>query len=219
MASKAKNHPRIAQGAASLQARAILAEKIRSLLATGNWTQTEAASLCGLTQPRISDLRRGKPGRFSLDSLVNIAAALERHSLTLKGSSMESTDAEGQRLVAEFMAQLAERPVKGRYPVATEHSITERGGQLMATSGITTPEGRVAFVGDAVRYPDGSHTRIITGSGTASLGMEKPIALVGSLLENGDRITGPVHNGLVLTEYADQAIPGLFQTDPVVPTI
>jgi predicted XRE-type DNA-binding protein len=219
MASKAKNHTRIAQGVVSLQARAILAEKIRSLLAAGPWTQTEAASLCGLTQPRISDLRRGKPGRFSLDSLVNIAAALERHSPLRKGNTLESTDTEGQRLVAKFMAQLAERPVKGRYPVATEHSITERGGQVIAPSGISTPEGRVAFVGDTVRYQDGSQTRIVTGSGSASLGMEKAIALVGSLLENGDRITGPMHNGLVLTEDADQAIPGLFQLDPVIPTI
>lgn len=84
MASKAKTKTRFAQGTTSLQARAILAEKIKVLLATVGWTQTEAASLCGLTQPRISDLRRGKPGRFSLDSLVNIAATLERNFLLLK---------------------------------------------------------------------------------------------------------------------------------------
>jgi transcriptional regulator with XRE-family HTH domain len=94
----------------------MLIERIKRLLANNDWTQEEAARLCGQTQPRISDLRRGATERFSLDSLVNIAAALERHTFSLKGSSMDSTDAEGQRLVAEFMAQLAERPVKGRYP-------------------------------------------------------------------------------------------------------
>ncbi len=39
-------------------------------------TQTEAATRCGLTQPRINDLLRGRLSRFSLDALVNIAAAL-----------------------------------------------------------------------------------------------------------------------------------------------
>ncbi len=32
---------------------------------------------------------------------------------------MEYTEADGERLVAEFMAKLAVKPVKGRYPVAT----------------------------------------------------------------------------------------------------
>ena len=42
------------------------------------WTQVEAASHCGVTQPRINDLLRGRISRFSLDALVNIAAALGR---------------------------------------------------------------------------------------------------------------------------------------------
>ena len=40
------------------------------------WTQAEAASRCGVTQPRINDLLRGRVSRFSLDALVNIATAL-----------------------------------------------------------------------------------------------------------------------------------------------
>lgn len=132
---------------------------------------------------------------------------------------MEDTETEGQRLAAEFMAKLADRPVKGRYPVATEHSTTEKGGQIIATSGISMPEGRVALVGDIVRYPDGRQTRIVTGSGVEkSLDFGRPIALVGSELENGDRINGPMHNGLTLVEYADEAIPGLFQPGYIVST-
>ena len=41
-----------------------------------NWTPAEAASRCGVTQPRINDLLRGRVSRFSLDALVNIATAL-----------------------------------------------------------------------------------------------------------------------------------------------
>ena len=37
-------------------------------------TQTQAAQLFGVTQPRISDLMRGKINLFSLDTLMNMAA-------------------------------------------------------------------------------------------------------------------------------------------------
>ena len=39
-------------------------------------TQAEAAAQCGVTQPRISDLLRGKIERFSIDSLLDILTAL-----------------------------------------------------------------------------------------------------------------------------------------------
>jgi predicted XRE-type DNA-binding protein len=43
------------------------------------WTQKEAAVRFGVTQPRISDLMRGKIGLFGLDTLVNMAAAAGLH--------------------------------------------------------------------------------------------------------------------------------------------
>ena len=181
-----------------------LIAKIKALIAAGGWTQQTAAELCGVTQPRISDLMRGNTSRFSLDALVSIAAALERHSSTTEGGTMEYTEADGQRLVAEFMAKLAAKPVKGRYPAATESSITERGGRPIATSGLHTAGGRIALVGDIVRYADGSEARIISGAGVASVYAGRSIALVGSALDNGDRITGPIHNGMVIVQYADE---------------
>lgn len=39
------------------------------------WTQTEVASRLGVSQPRVSDLLRGKINRFALDALVNMAVA------------------------------------------------------------------------------------------------------------------------------------------------
>lgn len=118
---------------------------------------------------------------------------------------MEYTEEDGLRLAAEFMANLAGRPIQGRYPTATESSTTERGGQVIASSGISTVGGRIALVGDVVRYPDGSETRIISGVGVAMIHQGKPLAVVGSELENGDRINGPAHNGLTFTQYADEA--------------
>jgi len=62
--------------AANLRVRSELMEKITEILEGHGWTQVEAASHCGVTQPRINDLLRGRISRFSLDALVNIAAAL-----------------------------------------------------------------------------------------------------------------------------------------------
>lgn len=62
--------------AASLRVRSELMDKIAALIAANGWTQAQAASHCALTQPRISDLLRGRISRFSLDALVNIASAL-----------------------------------------------------------------------------------------------------------------------------------------------
>ena len=62
--------------AANLRLRSELMDKITALIEGKGWTQAEAAARCGVTQPRISDLLRGRMSRFSLDALVNIAAAL-----------------------------------------------------------------------------------------------------------------------------------------------
>jgi predicted XRE-type DNA-binding protein len=38
-------------------------------------TQSRAAKIMGVSQPRISDLVRGKIGLFTIDTLVNMVAA------------------------------------------------------------------------------------------------------------------------------------------------
>jgi predicted XRE-type DNA-binding protein len=38
-------------------------------------TQSRAAKLMAISQPRISDLMRGKIGRFTIDTLVNMVTA------------------------------------------------------------------------------------------------------------------------------------------------
>lgn len=73
--------------AANLRARAELMQQIVAIIKARKWTQTEAAAHCGVTQPRISDLLRGRVSRFSLDALVNIATALgKRVHLALKAA-------------------------------------------------------------------------------------------------------------------------------------
>lgn len=43
-----------------------------------DWTQTQAARYLDVSQPRLSDLMRGKTEKFSLDTLVKMAFALDR---------------------------------------------------------------------------------------------------------------------------------------------
>jgi predicted XRE-type DNA-binding protein len=64
--------------AANLSLRSDLMMKIEMIIEENGWTQAEAAKRCGVTQPRINDLLRGRISRFSLDALVNIASALGR---------------------------------------------------------------------------------------------------------------------------------------------
>ena len=64
--------------AANLRTRAELMQQISAIVKANGWTQTEAARRCGVTQPRINDLLRGRVSRFSLDALVNIATAIGR---------------------------------------------------------------------------------------------------------------------------------------------
>ena len=116
---------------------------------------------------------------------------------------MDYTEEEAQRLVAEFVEKLAMRPVKCRYPIATESSTTEHGGKVFASSGVTTTGGRIAVVGDIVRYPDGREARIISGSGEACVYLGRSMAVVGSELDNGDRINGPMHSGMTVVQHAD----------------
>ena len=65
-----------AEESANLKVRAELMRKIAALIQESGWTQAAAAERCGITQPRMNDLLRGRISRFSLDALVNVASAL-----------------------------------------------------------------------------------------------------------------------------------------------
>jgi predicted XRE-type DNA-binding protein len=59
--------------AASMKLRAELAHEIIGRMHDRKLTQAKAAELIGVTQPRISDLMRGRLNLFSLDALVDMA--------------------------------------------------------------------------------------------------------------------------------------------------
>ncbi len=63
------------QAAASMKARSTLMMELSSYIERHGLTQAQAADLLGVTQPRVSDLMRGKINLFSLDMLLNMAAS------------------------------------------------------------------------------------------------------------------------------------------------
>lgn len=58
--------------AANLKARSALIITLTEMIKRRGLTQAEAAKRLGVTQPRVSDLMRGKIELFSLDTLVNM---------------------------------------------------------------------------------------------------------------------------------------------------
>ncbi len=133
---------------------------------------------------------------------------------------MEYTEDEGQRLVAEFMARLATRPVKATYDLATLGAKTRQGGDVVTASTDMEMDGhRIACVGDVVRYPDGTESKIVSGAGAALAYKDRPVAIVGSATDNGDTIISSLQSSAQIQEYADDdGIAGLLQPGYVAPT-
>ncbi len=61
--------------AANMTARSDLMIVLEQTIRGWGLTQAEAAKRLGITQPRLNDLLRGRIGKFSLDALMNMAAA------------------------------------------------------------------------------------------------------------------------------------------------
>lgn len=59
-----------------LLVRADLMIKVQKLIESKKLTQAELAKILHITQPRVSDLRRGRIDLFSTDALIDILAGL-----------------------------------------------------------------------------------------------------------------------------------------------
>ncbi|MBI1865784.1 MAG: XRE family transcriptional regulator [Nitrospirae bacterium] len=62
--------------AENLRVRAVLMAEIEKYIRRKGMTQAEAAKRLGVTQPRISDLMRGKIDVFSVDTLIAMLAQI-----------------------------------------------------------------------------------------------------------------------------------------------
>jgi len=70
---------------ANMKLRSVLMIALKDHITRAGMSQAQAARLFGVTQPRVSDLMRGKISLFALDALVNMATAaglrIEMHVL------------------------------------------------------------------------------------------------------------------------------------------
>ncbi|WP_179258430.1 PAAR domain-containing protein [Caballeronia sordidicola] len=106
------------------------------------------------------------------------------------------------------------------YLFVTIGSRTKDGGHVTRVS--TKAEYKVlalARVGDIVTYADGSEACIIDGAGFAAAWEDKPFALVGSRLSNGDTIAETLQDGFGITVREGELIPGLFDPAYTLPPI
>jgi uncharacterized Zn-binding protein involved in type VI secretion len=118
------------------------------------------------------------------------------------------------------MAEHAEHDpkIKATHLFATIASLTERGGRVTKATGSISIAGlTIARAGDVVTYEDGSQAVIIDGAGVAMVSCDKPVALVGSHLSNGDRIVESLQRGRGIIEYQGKPIEGLFDPTYVPP--
>lgn len=68
-----------AEQAENMKLRSSLMMALERHISEAGLNQEQAARLLGVTQPRVSDLMRGKIQLFSLDTLVNMVAAAGLH--------------------------------------------------------------------------------------------------------------------------------------------
>jgi predicted XRE-type DNA-binding protein len=67
------------EAAENMKLRSVLMTALKQHIIRTTMSQAEAAKLLGVTQPRVSDLMRGKINVFGLDALVKMAAAAGLH--------------------------------------------------------------------------------------------------------------------------------------------
>ncbi len=65
--------------AEELSAKAALALKLNELIDQRNLSQTEAAHITGMTQPKVSQVRRYKLQNISLERLMRALVSLDQH--------------------------------------------------------------------------------------------------------------------------------------------
>ena len=65
--------------AENMKIRSALMRAIEDHIRAEGWSQQQAAERLGVTQPRVSDLMRGKIDKFTIDTLVNMLVAAGLH--------------------------------------------------------------------------------------------------------------------------------------------
>lgn len=107
------------QEAENMRLRSQMMLALRERIEAMGLSQAKAAAILGVTQPRVSDLLRGKTNLFGLDALVNMASA-SGLQVTLK------TQAPKQRPPQPLPAPTKRKAVRGVTATAKAGSTGKR---------------------------------------------------------------------------------------------
>jgi predicted XRE-type DNA-binding protein len=108
--------------AENMKLRSVLIMALKKYIEQSGMGQGQAAKLFGVTQPRISDLVRGKIGLFALDALVNMVSAADMHvEMRIVGQPVKKP-------AAKKIAHTGLNPAAKRAKVATNRSGSARAG-------------------------------------------------------------------------------------------
>lgn len=138
--------------------------------------------------------------------MPEILTELEASPLTAE--EIAAMDDGAGAIIAEGKELERNHPVNAIWRITTEGSITRRGGIIAPVereSKLLLENGRyasIATAGDTGTYPDGSTATIANSAGATSMCNGAGVALVGSVLDNGDEIisTPQGHTYLVTRE-------------------
>lgn len=158
--------------------------------------------------------------QYNNDLTPEIIASLDAPHYT--DNQLSEMNEEARQLVIEQQEYAKHHPVIAIYRAAVAGSLTLRGG-IVDESNPDPNQGMkvqldsgewVGMVteGATVTYPDGTKATIITSAGQLSEWEGKGIALVGSLLDNGDVIISTTGYGLVFSFREGESIPDDFLT-------
>jgi uncharacterized Zn-binding protein involved in type VI secretion len=131
---------------------------------------------------------------------------------------LANADEEQRQIFKSHVEEMKDRSLVAIWRFATAGSLTRSGGRIekaSANDSFTLEDGsevNLAMVGDYVVYPDGTHARIINGSGSVNTnGNGVSFALVGSQLDNGDVIVSTPQNYALLCQLDNSpAMPADF---------
>ncbi|MBC2621989.1 hypothetical protein [Citrobacter cronae] len=119
-------------------------------------------------------------------------------------SDLAAMDVGARQIIEQNAERDRQHPVTAIWRVAVEGSLTARGGVVTAVDSARTMDLgngkiiKIAVEGDLVAYEDGTSARIVSSAGQKATHFDKGLALVGSVLDNGDEIISTPQDTLVL---------------------
>jgi uncharacterized Zn-binding protein involved in type VI secretion len=110
------------------------------------------------------------------------------------------------------------------YVAAFNGGKTANGGEIIQGSNSIRDSGHTLLLaGDEAVYPDGSVAAITAGAGMAMMDDDRPVAIIGSPLSNGDTIVSSPVTALTFDEPADAPIIGLldpaYRSEPATDSV